>query len=90
MACNVPRQVGATYKSLWTNARKNAEARRLGLPPGPGRDEAHAWSGSETRSGHAQRWIVAASIAVMIADSRRRRHWNPGHRPPAARARPTR
>src|SRR5215831_15923034 len=30
MACNVPRQVGATYKGLWTNAKKNAEARRLG------------------------------------------------------------
>ena len=30
MACNVPRQVGATYKGLWTKAQKNAEARRLG------------------------------------------------------------
>jgi putative transposase len=30
MACNVPRQVGSTYQSLWTKARKNAEARRLG------------------------------------------------------------
>jgi putative transposase len=30
MACNVPRQVGATYKALWTKARKHAEARRLG------------------------------------------------------------
>jgi putative transposase len=30
MACNVPRQVGATYRALWTKARKNAEARRLG------------------------------------------------------------
>jgi putative transposase len=30
MACSVPRQVGATYKSLWTKARKHAEARRLG------------------------------------------------------------
>src|SRR5215475_3996361 len=31
MACNVPRQVGATYKGLWTKAKKNAEARRLGF-----------------------------------------------------------
>ena len=30
MACSVPRQVGATYKALWTRAHKNAEARRLG------------------------------------------------------------
>src|SRR5215472_15923062 len=30
MACNVPRQVGSTYRSLWTKTRKNAEARRLG------------------------------------------------------------
>ncbi len=30
MACSVPRQVGATYKALWTKARQNAEARRLG------------------------------------------------------------
>ena len=31
MACNIPRQVGATYKGLWSKARKNAEARRLKL-----------------------------------------------------------
>jgi putative transposase len=31
MACNVPRQVGATYKALWTNAKKNATARKAGL-----------------------------------------------------------
>src|SRR5215472_11512362 len=30
MACNVSRQVGATYKALWTKAKQNAEARRLG------------------------------------------------------------
>jgi transposase len=30
MACNVPRQVGATYKGLWTKVKKNTEARRLG------------------------------------------------------------
>jgi putative transposase len=30
MACSVPRQVGATYKMLWTKAQKHAEARRLG------------------------------------------------------------
>src|SRR5215469_10158372 len=30
MACSIVRQVGATYQGLWTKARKNAEARRLG------------------------------------------------------------
>lgn len=30
MACNVPRQVGSTYQTLWTKACKNAEARRPG------------------------------------------------------------
>ena len=30
MACSVFRQVGATYKGLWTKARKNAEALRQG------------------------------------------------------------
>ena len=30
MACSVFRQVGATYKALWTRARQHAEARRLG------------------------------------------------------------
>jgi IS605 OrfB family transposase len=30
MACNVPRQVGSTYQALWTKAKKNTEARRLG------------------------------------------------------------
>src|SRR5438105_5331922 len=31
MACSVPRQVGATYKTLWTKVKKNAEARKAGL-----------------------------------------------------------
>src|SRR5260221_13894502 len=30
MACNVPRQVAATYKGLWTKLRKNLEHRRAG------------------------------------------------------------
>ncbi|HEX4207751.1 MAG TPA: transposase [Ktedonobacteraceae bacterium] len=30
MACSVPRQVGATYKGLWTKVKQNAEARRDG------------------------------------------------------------
>jgi IS605 OrfB family transposase len=30
MACNVPRQVGATYKTLWTRAKANVEAREAG------------------------------------------------------------
>jgi putative transposase len=30
MACNVPRQVGATYKSLWTKVKQNAAARKAG------------------------------------------------------------
>jgi len=28
MACSVPRQVGATYKGLWTKLKQNAQARR--------------------------------------------------------------
>src|SRR2546423_7370509 len=31
MACSVPRQVGATYKALWTKVKKNAAARQAGL-----------------------------------------------------------
>lgn len=31
MACNVPRQVGATYKALWTKVRHNAAARSAGI-----------------------------------------------------------
>src|SRR5437763_6713298 len=31
MACSVPRQVGATYKALWTKVKQNAEARKAGL-----------------------------------------------------------
>src|SRR6266571_4741704 len=31
MACNVPRQVGATYKTLWTKSKQNAAARKAGL-----------------------------------------------------------
>src|SRR5260221_14159248 len=30
MACNVPRQVGATYKTLWTKVKSNAAARTAG------------------------------------------------------------
>jgi putative transposase len=31
MACNVSRQVGATYKTLWTKVKQNAQARQAGL-----------------------------------------------------------
>ena len=31
MACSVPRQVGATYKALWTKVKQNAIARKAGL-----------------------------------------------------------
>src|SRR5216684_2760976 len=31
MACNVPRQVGATYKTLWTKAKHNAAHRQAGI-----------------------------------------------------------
>ena len=31
MACNVPRQVGATYKTLWTKAKQNAAHRNAGI-----------------------------------------------------------
>lgn len=30
MACSVPRQVGATYKALWTKVKANAQARKAG------------------------------------------------------------
>jgi predicted transposase len=30
MACSVARQVGATYKALWTKVKQNAEARKAG------------------------------------------------------------
>ncbi len=31
MTCSVPRQVGATYKTLWTKVKSNAAARKAGL-----------------------------------------------------------
>jgi putative transposase len=31
MACNVPRQVGASYKALWTKVKQNAQARNKGI-----------------------------------------------------------
>lgn len=31
MACSVPRQVGATYKTLWTRAKHNASQRKAGM-----------------------------------------------------------
>src|ERR1700680_3077680 len=30
MACSVPRQVGATYKALWTKVKQNNAARKAG------------------------------------------------------------
>jgi putative transposase len=30
MACSVPRQVGATYKTLWTKVKQNAAHRKAG------------------------------------------------------------
>ncbi len=30
MACSIPRQVGATYKALWTKVKQNAAARKVG------------------------------------------------------------
>src|SRR6266700_3018264 len=31
LACNVPRQVGASYKALWTKAKQNTAQRRVGI-----------------------------------------------------------
>src|SRR5215469_8887209 len=31
MACSVPRQVGATYKTLWTKVKQNAAHRKAGI-----------------------------------------------------------
>jgi putative transposase len=31
MACSIPRQVGATYKTLWTRAKQNAAMRKAGM-----------------------------------------------------------
>src|SRR5215471_10698565 len=31
MACSVPRQVGATYKALWTKVKQNAAQRKAGI-----------------------------------------------------------
>ena len=31
MACSIPRQVGATYKTLWTKVKQNAAARKAGI-----------------------------------------------------------
>jgi putative transposase len=34
LACNVPRQVGATYQALWTKVKANAAARAAGVTKG--------------------------------------------------------
>src|ERR1700737_787581 len=31
LACSIPRQVGATYKGLWTKVKKNAAMRKAGV-----------------------------------------------------------
>src|ERR1700686_4966009 len=35
MACSVPRQVGATYKTLWTKVKKNTQVRKKGRTKKP-------------------------------------------------------
>jgi len=46
MACPVPRQVGATYKALWTKVKANTAARKAGIPGNATR----GWTGHRNMS----------------------------------------
>ena len=59
MACNVPRQVGATYKALWTRAQEEC-----GSPPlGYTKSASRAWIGPPLRLAHPHLRLWAGLLA---------------------------
>jgi len=74
MACSVPRQVGATYKALWTKVKQNATARKAGLTKKryQGLDAAPTY-GSPTLTyqlGHDYSFKKGQQVSILSLDGR--------------------
>src|SRR6266566_9510581 len=74
MACNVPRQVGATYKGLWTKVKQNAAARKAGLTKKRyrGLDEAPSYVSPTLtyQLGHDYSFKKGQQVSILSMDGR--------------------
>ena len=74
MACSVPRQVGATYKALWTKVKQNAEARKAGLTKKryKGLDQAPKYVSPTLtyQSGHDYSFKKGQQVSILSLDGR--------------------
>jgi len=74
MACSVPRQVGATYKALWTKVKQNAAARKAGLTKKryQGLDEAPRYVSPTLtyQLGHDYSFKKGQQVSILSLDGR--------------------
>ncbi len=74
LACSVSRQVGATYKGLWTKVKKNAQARKAGLTKKryKGLDNAPKYVSPtlEYHLGHDYRFKKEQHVSVLTLEGR--------------------
>src|SRR5437868_9518361 len=74
MACSIPRQVGATYKGLWTKVKKNAAMRKAGLTKKryKGLDEAPKYVSPtlEYQLGHDYGFKKRQQVSILSLDGR--------------------
>jgi putative transposase len=74
MACSVPRQVGATYKALWTKVKKNATDRKAGLTKKryKGLDQAPKYVSPTLtyQLGHDYRFKKGQHVSILSLDGR--------------------
>jgi len=74
MACSVPRQVGATYKALWTKVKQNAAARKAGLTKKRyrGLDEAPSYVSPTLtyQLGHDYSFKKGQQVSILSLDGR--------------------
>ncbi|HYB00663.1 MAG TPA: zinc ribbon domain-containing protein, partial [Ktedonobacteraceae bacterium] len=68
MACNVPRQVGATYKTLWTKVKQNTAAWHAGISKKQRKaNAAHAkWAYGELHAMIAYKALRNSSMAITV------------------------
>src|SRR5437016_9674152 len=74
MACSVPRQVGATYKGLWTKVKQNAQLRKAGKTKKryKGLDEAPKYVSPTLTYQHRKDYSLKAEhqVSVLTLDGR--------------------
>src|ERR1700694_4036445 len=74
MACSIPRQVGATYKGLWTKVKQNAEARKAGVTKKryKGLDAAPKYASPtlEYQLGHDYGFKTESRVSILTLEGR--------------------